>query len=146
MKTREDYLREYGGDVFSDDQIDNAFTHPYGSTAIEMFMADDTDIGSLHAYACGLLDSVYQPPRYQPDFLVSCSANLPPAPPLSEILNRDQRQTEEPCYLGVGRTIEIHLGSQRRQRRKNGVVKKKNHGPRRTRRTRLADLKSVNLK
>lgn len=109
---------------------------------LERFMADDTDIGSLHAYACGL---VHQLPRYQPGCPVSYSTNPPSAPPLSDVLNRDRGQAEEPGHLGVGCIIEIHPGSQRRQRRKYSGVKKKITRTRRTRKTPLAGLNSPNL-
>lgn len=101
---------------------------------MDRFMTDDSDVAGLHAYACDLMAVVYELPRYQPDRLAPDLTKPPPSPPPPpppppppKIRIRDRRQTQETGHIDVGRTIENRLDDQRRQCRKHGVAKKKNH-------------------
>lgn len=101
----------------SDRQIDCAVTSGRGESVMERFMGDDSDIGNLHAYACGL-----QLPA-QLNCLISDLTNPPPTPPTPEGRIRDTHVTG---YTDVGRTIGILLNDQR-HRRKHGVSKNRNN-------------------
>lgn len=99
---------------------------------MERFMADDSDmIGNLYANSWGLSAAAYQLPSQQPDRPSPELMSPPPTPPPPEKRHERSYDRQHP---GVGRMPKVRLDDQRRQRRKNGVVKGRCTRTRRARR------------